>query len=57
MKMASGRTSRIAFIASTLALTILVSARTNVWSVRPCSFHQPNMAENWAQMNISLTGV
>jgi hypothetical protein len=33
------------------------SAVTNVRSVVPCSFHQPNFAENCAQMNISFTGV
>ena len=45
MKIASGRTSRIACIASTLALTMCLSAVTKARSVVSCSFHQPYCAE------------
>ena len=45
------------FIASTLPLTRLFSAVTKPASVRSCSFHQPYLPLNSAQMNISLTGV
>ena len=55
--MASARCFRISSIASTLALTMCFSAVTNALSVFSCSFHQPYLAENIAQMNISLTGV
>ena len=41
MKIASGRTSRIAAIASTLALTMCFSAVTKARSLASCSFHQP----------------
>jgi len=40
-KMASGRTSRIACMASTLALTRCFRAVTNPRSLLSCSFHQP----------------
>jgi len=41
MKIASGRTCRIALMASTLALTMFFRAVTKVLSVVPSSFHQP----------------
>ncbi len=44
-------------MASTLALTMCLSAVTKPLSVFICSFHQPYFAEKIAQMNISLTGV
>ena len=56
-KIASGRTSRIACIASTLALTRCLRAVTKALSLASCSFHQPYAAEKVAQTNISLTGV
>ena len=40
-KMASGLTSRMVFIASTLALTMYLSAVTKERSDVICSFHQP----------------
>ncbi len=57
MNSASGRTSRMACIASTLAFTMCFRAVTKARSLCSCSFHQPYSAEKVAQMYISLTGV
>ncbi len=57
MKMASGRTCRIARMATTLAFTMCFRAVTKPASLLSCSFHHPQRAEKVAQTNISLTGV
>src|SRR5438094_9089929 len=54
---ASDRTSRMARIIRIDALTECFKLVMKAWSLTRRSFHQPNAAENWAVMQISLTGV